>query len=233
MAATITSTAATTWPEFRDSRDFVEGARPVVEQADDDGDYQGDASVRMVSPLLPVHSDGDVDNGLAAGVSTRKRRNIPTGVVSALDRQVGGWPRVTGRTQCRPRVPCERIDPAAHRYRDWCLVHPDCERDDLVQITIFKDELAVLLGLVQRGPGDAVSLDRRKVRRGVVPRRAAPPPYRQGGPELPRERISVIRTSLQFTRSRGNGPTQIPFRRQTLIQVHQLDHLHPFAQWPN
>ena len=65
---------ATTGREFRDSRDFVEGARPVVEQADDDGDYQGDASVRMVSPLLPVHSDGDVDNGLAAGVSTRKRR---------------------------------------------------------------------------------------------------------------------------------------------------------------
>ena len=36
--------------ELRDWRDLFEGARPVVERADDDGDYQADVSVRIVSP---------------------------------------------------------------------------------------------------------------------------------------------------------------------------------------
>jgi len=43
---------ATAGRELRDWRDLFEGARPVVERADDDGDYQADASVRMVCVAL-------------------------------------------------------------------------------------------------------------------------------------------------------------------------------------
>lgn len=74
---------ATAGRELRDWRDLFEGARPVVERADDDGDYQADASVRMVSPYTCAQRWRCGQRAGDRSEHAKTPGRFPTGVVSS------------------------------------------------------------------------------------------------------------------------------------------------------